>query len=74
MAPTEDKERHDRVAAAVHWNILIAHGLPHRQSWYEHRAKKVGENEDMRVLWDFNAFVDKFIEARDIILVKKKVK
>ena len=30
----------------------------------------------MKVLWDFNVFVDKFIEARrpDIILVKKKEK
>ena len=76
MAQTEYKGRHDRVAAAVHWSILKAHGLPHTQSWYEHRAEKVVENEDVKVLWDFNVFVDKFIEARrpDIILVKKKVK
>lgn len=41
-----------------------------------HRAEKVVENEDVKVLWDFNVFVDKFIEARrpDIILVKKEVK
>ena len=32
------------------------------------------ENEDVKVLWDFNIQVDKFIEARrpDIILVRKK--
>lgn len=55
---------------------MKAHGLPHTQSWYEHRAEKVVENEDVKVLWDFNVFVDKFIEARrpDIILVKKEVK
>lgn len=55
---------------------MKAHELPHTQSWYEHRAEKVVENEDVKVLWDFNIFVDKFIEARrpDIILVKKKAK
>ena len=43
---------------------------------YDHRANKVVENEDVKVLWDFNIQVDKFIEARqpDIILVRKKKK
>ena len=43
---------------------------------YDHRANKVVENEDVKVLWDFNIQVDKFIEARrpDIILVRKKRK
>ena len=55
---------------------MKAYGLSHTQSWYEHRAEKVVENEDVKVLRDFNVFVDKFIEARrpDIIMVKKKVK
>ena len=53
---------------------MKAHGLPHTKSCYEHRADKVVENEDVKVLWDFNIQVDKFIEARrsDIMLVRKK--
>ena len=40
------------------------------------QTDKVMENEDLKVLWDFNFQVDRFIEARrpDIILVRKKKK
>jgi hypothetical protein len=76
LAQTEYKARHDKVAGAVHWSIMKAHGIPHTKPWYEHRAVKVVENEEVKVLWDFNVYVDKFIEARrpDIIIVKKKAK
>ena len=55
---------------------MKAHELPHTKSWYEHRAYKVVKNEDVKVLWDFNIQVDKFIEARrpNIILVRKRIK
>ena len=55
---------------------MKAHGLPHTKSWYEHRADKVVENKDVKVLWDINIQVDKFIKARrsDIILVRKEKK
>ena len=55
---------------------MKAYGLPHTKSWYEHKADKVVENEDAKVLWDFKIQVDKFTEARqpDIILVRKKKK
>ena len=53
---------------------MKVHGPPHMNSWYEHRADKVVENKDMKVLSDFNIQVEKFIEARrpDIVLVRKK--
>ena len=52
---------------------MKAYGLPHTKSWYEHRADKVVENEDVNALWGFNIQVEKFIEVRhpDIILVRK---
>ena len=55
---------------------MKAYGLPSTKSKCEHRADKVVENEDVKVLWNFNIQVDKFIEARrpDIILVRKKKK
>ena len=59
------------MASAVHWSIMKAHELPHTKAWYEHRADKIVENEDVKEIQ-----VDKFIEARrpDIILVRKKKK
>ena len=73
LAQLNYKARHDRVASAVHWSIVKAHGLSHTKSWYEHRADKVVEKK-VKILWDFNIQVDKFIEARrpDIILIRKK--
>ena len=55
---------------------MKSHGLPHTKLWYEHKADKAVENEDVRVLWNFNIQVDKFIEARrpGIILVRKQKK
>ncbi|XP_063952186.1 uncharacterized protein LOC135153479 [Lytechinus pictus] len=43
---------------------------------YEHRAEPVVENDDVKLLWDFNIQTDKVIEARrpDIVLLKKKEK
>ena len=74
LAQTDYKAQHDRVASAVHWSIMKAYGLPRTKLWYEHRADKVVENKDVKVLWDFNIQVDRFIEPRrpDIILVRKK--
>ena len=76
LAQREYKGRHDCVAGAVHWSLMKAFGLPHSETWYEHRAESVVENEHVKVLWDFNTYVDKYIEARrpDIIVVKKKEK
>ena len=55
---------------------MKAHGLPLMNLYYEHRADRVVENEDVKVLWDFNIQVDKFIKARrpNIILVRIKKK
>ena len=50
LAHTDYKARHDRVASAVHWSIMKVHRLPQSKSWYEHRAVKVVENEDVKVL------------------------
>ena len=54
LAKTDYKALHDRVASAVHMSIMETHGLPHTKSWHDHRADKVVENEDVKVLWDFN--------------------
>ena len=50
--------------------------LLHAERWYEHRAAKVDENDDIKLLWDFHIQSDHVIEAcrPDIVIVKKKLK
>lgn len=76
MAQTDYKARHDKVAAAVHWSLSKRHNLPHSERWYQHRAEAVVENDDIKLLWDFDIHTDKVIQARrpDIVVVKKRDK
>ena len=41
--------------------------------WYEHQPESVVENENCKILWDFNIQTDHVIEARrpDMIVVDK---
>lgn len=73
LAQKEYKRRHDKVATALHWSLLKAYGFPHSENWYNHVTEAVVENEKTKILWDFNIYVDKYIEARrpDIVLVDK---
>lgn len=73
LAQTEYKKRHDKVATMVHWELCKQHGLHHSQKWYEHRADAVMENDNVKILWDFNVRTDRVIEARrpDIVLIDK---
>ena len=76
MAQKEYKRRHDKVATAVHYRILKINNLPHSKHWYQHKAEAVTENEKVKILWDFNIYVDKLIDARspDIVVIKKDLK
>ena len=76
IAQTDYKHRHDKVAAAVHWSICKKYSLPHTEKWYDHRAEPVVENEQVKLLWDFNIQTDKVIEARrpDLLLVNKQTR
>ena len=76
LAQTDYKARHDRVATAVHWCLAKKYGFTHTNQWYEHRAEPVMENEQAKLLWDFNIYTDHVIEARrpDIVVVRKDKK
>ena len=75
LAQLEYKARHDRVATAFHWNLAKKYGFPHCDQWYQHVAEPVLENENTKLLWDFNIYTDHVIEARrpDIVVVRKDV-
>ena len=52
MTQKEYKERHEMTAKANHWCFSKKYGLTARDQWYQHRAEKVMENEDAKLLWD----------------------
>ena len=74
LSQAEYKSRHDNVAAAIHWSMCRKYQIECKDKWYEHRAEKVAENDEVKLLWDFHMQTDHVIEARrpDIVLVKKK--
>lgn len=74
IAQTDYKGRHDKVAANLHWSLCKQFGFERAQKWYEHRAEKVLENDDYKLLWDMDIKTDKVIKERrpDIIIVKKR--
>ena len=76
LSQTDYKARHDKVSAAIHWSLCKEHGFSHSSKWYEHRAEKVLENDEVKLLWDFHMQSDHIIEhcRPDLLLVKKKTK
>ena len=50
------------------------YGFERSEKWYDHRAAAVLESDDVKILWDFNIWCDRKIEARrpDIVVVEKK--
>ena len=73
LSQTEYKCRHDKVAAALHWSLCKEYGFPRSKRWYEHRAEKVLENGQVKILWDFHVQSDHVIEhcRPDLLLVDK---
>ncbi|XP_053117875.1 uncharacterized protein LOC128329940 [Hemicordylus capensis] len=53
IAKTDCKQRHDKVAGMIHWNICKKYKLPGAKHWWDHKIEKVEENEDAKTLWDF---------------------
>jgi len=76
IAQTDYKGRHDKVAANLHWSLCKQFGFERSQKWYEHRAEKVLENDNHKLLWDFEIKTDKVIEARrpDLVIVDKRAR
>ena len=73
MAQQDYKARHDKVAAALHWNLCKKFGFKHHKQWYNHHAEKVLESDAVKLLWDFHIQTDLTVEhcRPDLILVDK---
>ncbi len=76
LAQTDYKARHDKVSAAIHWSLCKEYGFSCHKKWYEHRAEKVLENDEVKLLWDFHVQSDHVIEhcRPDLLLVNKKIR
>ena len=76
LAQKEYKRRHDWVGKAIHWEMSKQRGFEVKDKWYEHDPQPVIENNQFKVLWDFNVQTDHVIEARrpDMIVIDKEKK
>ena len=74
LAQKEYKRRHDKVCSNLHWSLCRKYGFAVSEKWYQHKVESVMENENAKILWDFNVQTDRVIEHRrpDIILIKKE--
>ena len=73
LANGEYKRRHNNICEQLHWNILASHNLTKESHWWKHQPAPVIENENIKVLYDFDVRTDKVISAcrPDIMLVSK---
>ena len=58
----------------VHWDFLGKCGFSRVDKWYEHQPETVLENNDYKLLWDYNIHTDHQISARrpDLVVINKQ--
>ncbi|XP_072173963.1 uncharacterized protein [Diadema setosum] len=73
LAQKEYKRRHDKLAQVLHWELCRKHEIPCESKWYMHKPQKVSENDQVKILWDFDVQTDNVIQHRrpDIIVVER---
>ena len=74
LAQKEYKRGHDKLGKIVHWKLARKCNFEAGDKWYEHEPENVLENEDYKILWDFNIQTDHVIEPRrqNFVVVDKK--
>ena len=73
LAVSQYITRHNNVAKFIHWSLCTKFGLDHCEFSWNHCSPSVVENDEVKLLWDFNICTDKVISARcpDIIVINK---
>ena len=74
IAQTDYKERHNKIAFKLHWNLRKKYHLPAADKWCEHKIENVLQNNKAKILWDFKIQTDKHLAHNipDITVVEKK--
>ena len=73
LAKSQYRKRHDKVGIYVHWLLCKKYHLQCSDTWYTRKPQSVQENDEYKILWDFNIQTDKVIEHRrpDIVCINK---
>ena len=74
IAQTDYKERYNKLASMLHWNLCRKYNLPTADKWWKHKVDKVLQKEDVKILWDFKIQTDKHLAHNipDINVAEKK--
>ena len=67
------KCRHDRVLKYLHWLLCKKYLLDCCPQWWCHVPAPVVETDQVKILWDFNIYCDRIINARrlDLTIIDK---
>ena len=76
LASTEYTERHNKVAAYIHWKICKSFDVPVTEKYYLHKSEPVVSIDDITLMWDQGVLTDRTIPANrpDIIFLDRKEK
>src|SRR4029079_10858075 len=71
---TDYKQRHDKVATMLHWNLCRNRDLPAGEKWWQHKPEKIVQDGERKILWDFRIQTDRHLEynTSDRVVVDKK--
>ena len=73
LAGTQYKTKHDNVAKYLHWLLCGKYDVQQEHHWWKHNPDSVVENNFVKILWDFNIFVQVISVRRPNIVVIDKV-
>ena len=74
LAADQYLNRHNEVAVQIPLDICKHYGIKvNAKSWYEHKASRVTENEQVTILWDSQIITDRHIpHNKPNIIIKEK--
>ena len=76
LAQSSYKQRHDKVAIKVHWELCKKYRIECSDKWYNHKPLATTENEEVKIMWDMTVFTDRHLPHNrpDITVVDKQKK
>jgi len=52
-----NRDRHNAVALAVHWNLCGLYGFEHSNQWWYHHPEPVLDSANYKLLYDFEFLI-----------------
>ena len=73
ITQTDYKDRHNKVASMLHWNLCKNYYIPAANKWWGHKVEKVIQKDNVNILWDFKIQTDKHLVHNITVVEKKQV-